>query len=697
MPILTVTALANYIPLFGESVSEKTAIGNIFRFQYSQRREQLFDSSYSLMLEIKSTHTSSYELLSYDNIGSIFEFKYRDSIHNILGIAYADYSLINSISQFSYSNTLDVSIFRSFNYNDTAQIKSIYTTLYGNSLLLKNLYVISYEDTTINRALTSIGYEDGLLIHQHIILSYEDTTQIKGNIKFNYDNTSLLSKQMDLYYSDTTSNKNKIFYELSYDDTIFLSVIQQIGYADTTIFNTLNELSYADTTIIHSLTNQNYTDSSEFKAILNIGYSDRLPITTLLTFDYEGIDLAPIFCFNYGLLDMCSSLFTVGYRHEAENIHAFFDLFYSITDEDVYVVTGSSWIELNSRIININEISITADEGSAYYQCSVTIAKEKDFHYFKFDTYFILHLFNDEYHFVVDSKNLSRTIDDEGNLTTQMTIEGLSPIVRYTTPRATTITKIWDEPTKLSTFIEELIGHVDYQAVDDYVPAYRLAAENAAPLELARSTMESIGSLIESLPNGNIKIRPLWPIKISLLNNQTADYTLNDDYLFSMSESPENNDWRNQFRILDVETTVQDTLEFVADEEDDLAGTLYAYPSPWRDGLTLRHTRGTPIYLSTLTEELVEMTVNEDSEVEPEIIEFQEGQASTRYPMETILSFTWLAVNLGAVSFVAHTKQLTSSAGDGYSLAEIRYTTRRLKARTSSSEYTSAQYLLEEI
>jgi hypothetical protein len=91
------------------------------------------------------------------------------------------------------------------------------------------------------------------------------------------------------------------------------------------------------------------------------------------------------------------------------------------------------------------------------------------------------------------------------------------------------------------------------------------------------------------------------------------------------------------------------------------------------------------------------MTINSDGEIEPELIEFQEGEASTKYPIETILSITWLAVNLGAVAFAPHTKTLKSSSGDGYSLAEIRYTTRRLKARTSSSEYTSAQYLLEEL
>lgn len=353
-------------------------------------------------------------------------------------------------------------------------------------------------------------------------------------------------------------------------------------------------------------------------------------------------------------------------------------------------------VGLNS-MNNFAEISITADEGSSYYQCSIVLINENDYRQFVIDSAFTIHLFNDSYQFLVDNKSLSRSVDDTGTITTQIRIEGLSPIVRYAAPRSLTITKTWDAPTRLSDFVEELIGPVDYQVVDDFLPAYRLSAENAIPLELAKTTMESIGAVIESLPDGSVRVRQLWPVNIHELHNTVADHTLNDDQLFSMNENPDNNDLRNRFRLIDVDTTVQDTLEFVVDEDNDLAGTLYAYPSPWRDNLALRHTRGTPIYLGPLTEEVIEMTVDEDGAIEVELLEFQEGEASTRYPVETMLTFTWLAADLGAIAFVPHTKTLQSSAGDGYSLAEVRYTSRRLKARTSSSEYTSAQYLLEEI
>ena len=630
----------------------QTIIRSIFQCSYQQRKERLFSITYSLNTELSSIHESSYDLLTYDYIKTVFETKYRDSIQAIHQAIYSDYTTSQSIFTTDYVDAGSISLTYSFDYTDGNEVKSIFVSSYSNTPVIQSLFFADYNDTTFNNKIIELGY------------------------------------------GDTTNNKALI--EVGYADAPLVAALMESSYSDFTSFHQVFSSDYSDFTSFHQVFSSDYSDFTSFKTINELSYSDKESIQSLIEFGYTAVDLAPTFAFTYGLLDSCESIFTTGYQSEAENLRSIYLTSYALNDEDIHILTGSCWIELDSKIIDVNEVSINADEGSSYYQCSATIINEVDYRKFVVDTEFTVHLFSDEYKFLVDSKNLSRSIDDEGHLSLQMTIEGLSPVVRYAAPRSLSITKTWDQQTLLSAFIEELIGPVDYQVVDDYIPAYRLSADNAIPLDLAKATMESIGALIESLPDGSIKVRKLWPTSIIQLNTLIADYYLNDENLFSMSEAPENNDWRNQFRIIDVDSSVQDTLEFVADEENNLAGTLYAYPSPWRDGLTLRHTRGTPIYLGALSEELVEMTVDSEGVIEAELIEFQEGEASTRYPIESILSWTWLAADLGAVAFVPHTKALKSSAGDGYSLAQIRYTSRRLKVRTSSSEYTSAQYLLEE-
>ena len=722
----------------------------VFQCSYQQRKEKLFTTLYSLHTELSSIHESSYSLLTYDPLHSLFETHFRDSVQAIHQQNYQDYAPHQLIFSLQYNDTDNLYALHSFSYEDASVLYSLYEDEYADTFSLSTLTSIDYSDTENLNAIFSIEYQDRSTLSVISSFDYEDAPSLSVIYSFEYEDAPSLSVIFTSSYQDATTiqqlqsityqdfallsslfstgyldapairahleliygectTKSVFFscdyqsqpvfqqhHSFGYGDCALISQVHSLGYADRPLITQTHSSIYADRPIASSVYESIYTDYSTFRSLFSVNYSDRLLAKATHTCSYEGVDLAPVFQVHYTLLESCEALFTTGYRSEAENLRSIYLTSYALNDEDVTILTGSCWIELDGQTIAVSEVSINADEGSSFYQCSATILHEVDYRKFVVDSEFTVHLFGDTYSFLVDSKNLSRTIDDDGHLSAQMTIEGLSPIVRSAAPRAITITKTWETPILLSAFITELIGPVDYQVADDYIPAYRLSAENAIPLDLARATMESIGALIESLPDGSVKVRKLWPVSMAALNTSTPDHTLNDDRLFAMSEAPENNDWRNRFRIIDVDSSVQDTLEFVLDEGSTLSGTMYAYPSPWRDGLTLRHTRGAPIYLGPLSEELVEMTINSEDEVEPELIEFQEGEASTRYPIESILSLTWLAVDLGAVAFTPHTKTLKSSSGDGYSLAQIRYTTRRLKARTSSSEYTSAQYLLEE-
>lgn len=349
-------------------------------------------------------------------------------------------------------------------------------------------------------------------------------------------------------------------------------------------------------------------------------------------------------------------------------------------------------------------VSITADEDSMVYQCEVTMKDAQDYIRFPRDTPFIIHLFNIDYHFIIDSRNLDRGMDDAGNYSETCSFTGLSPLIQSASPRATPITKTWDTAQYASQIVEELIGPVTWNLIDWLIPAYRLAAENAAPLDIAQQIVEAAGGLIESQPDGSVVCRHRWPVSVTAMNSASVDHTLYETVIFSSSESPTNDEVMNRVRILDQDAGYQDRLEYVpnklGENDDPFNGVLYAFLSPWRDGLRIVTTRPSVIRLGTLSEG-TRVIADTNPDFPAEVLTFTDREASTQYPVMQLTDFEWLDENLGSltVSPYATTLQAGNGTYGGYSLAKVSYITRYLKIPVSCTEHTEAieaQFLLLE-
>lgn len=350
--------------------------------------------------------------------------------------------------------------------------------------------------------------------------------------------------------------------------------------------------------------------------------------------------------------------------------------------------------------------SITSDEESSYFQCEVTMKDAQDYVKFPRDTPFQIHLLGIDYHFIVDSRNLNRGIDDEGNYSETCSFTGLSPLVQFASPRATRITKTWTVATMASVIVTEVIGTVTWNLIDWSIPAYRLAAENAAPLDIAQQIVQAVGGLIESQPDGSVVCRHRWPVSPVHFASAAVDHTLDERMIFSATESPTQDELIDKVRLLDQDAGYQDRLEYIPnklseDEDDPFHGILYAFPSPWREGLRIVTTRPSVIHLGALSEGTRSIEdANEDYPAE--IITFAEGESSTQYPIMGLTSFTWLDEHLGGVTLTGYATTLSSTQGGsygGYSLAKISYITRYLSIPVTCLEQTEeieAQFLLLE-
>ena len=363
---------------------------------------------------------------------------------------------------------------------------------------------------------------------------------------------------------------------------------------------------------------------------------------------------------------------------------------WTVLDLTPVITTPVPTLSVAGGRVPIQAAKITASEGSPYWQCEVTLLRDADYRRLPRDTAFTLNWFGVDFAFMVDSRELSRSIDDDGNLTVQAAISGLSPACRLAGPRATAITQTWTDPAMARDLVEAIFGEaVQWDMVDWMIPAGRLSASGAYPLDIAQRIVEAAGGLLESLPGGGLRARKRWPVAVADLRpGMAADHALTGREVFTLTERPSLDERMNRVRIVDVESNYQDTLEWVPDADDALRGELRAYPSPWRAGLSIRHTRGSPpVYLDG--------ALTDASAVHTEVVEFKDGVATVRYPLLAVQSFTWLAESLGGVSHAAGAKQLTADAA-GYGLAEVTYITRYLRAPAHASEAAQAQFLLED-
>src|SRR5574343_85877 len=358
---------------------------------------------------------------------------------------------------------------------------------------------------------------------------------------------------------------------------------------------------------------------------------------------------------------------------------------YHVVDTSATTEIGTiTFSDSNSNTYDFLALTITADEDSPYWQCEVSLKDAQNYILFQRDTPFIISLLGTDFYFIVDSRTLQRTIDDAGNYQEVCTISGLSPLVRYASPRATKITKTLETPTLASTIVTELIGSVTWNLVDWMIPAYRLAADHAAQLDVARQVVESVGGLIESQPSGSVICRHRWPTSIAELGTAAVDHTFDERFIFSASEEPTQDELIDKVRIYDTEAGFQDRPEYVPNKigtaNDPRHGVLYAFPSPWREGLRMVTTRPSTIYVGGTMMEGTRAIVAGSETYPPERLTFTERAASTQYPIMSLTTMDWLDEDLGAALFTPYATTLEAGAGSysGYSLAEVQYVTRYL-------------------
>ena len=362
--------------------------------------------------------------------------------------------------------------------------------------------------------------------------------------------------------------------------------------------------------------------------------------------------------------------------------------FYAMIDGTATTITPTATLTVNGTSIDIQEAVIELAEGDLAWNASIILTDIAHYQLVNRGDTAVLDLLGELYDLVIQSKSLSRNAP----AAISMRVNALSPSIKHRLPQCTLVDYLNTTAILAKDAVEDILGEsVDWQLTNWSIPAYRISAEDAEPIELARTIVEAVGGVIEPKKDGSLLVRHSFPVNIPDYATATPDqvYTDVEDNL-SVSEEFELRDDYNKFHILEGRAGFTDALEWEPNEDLSTGGVLRAYPTPWRTNIQIIHTDGVMV-------NLVPLGIR--TRQETEIVEFTEGEGSLRHPAISLDTIDWKSDVLPSVSLELHSTIIKAgkSVNQGYGLAEITYTVESIDYESQVPLGNIVQYLLEDL
>jgi len=299
------------------------------------------------------------------------------------------------------------------------------------------------------------------------------------------------------------------------------------------------------------------------------------------------------------------------------------------------------------------------------------------------------------YNLIVVSRKRSRP----GGPATTFIINFESPAITLTAPWSRPLLQEFAQATAES-IINDLLGSlgpVDYLAETFPVLADTLYANDEDARTIIRKLTQSVGAVMQSNPDGSIRIEPEYPVSVPAWEAATPDYYLTDEKNFvSQDETPVRNSGQNKYLV----GNQLSSDERIWTEQNEISANLVevlGFQVPWasREVVELTHSGGsavqTPEYMGVVEE--TSPPLDEPAEQ----VEFVAGFSSAKRPIYGDLQITWMREQLGSIAYAEDGKleaELKTGTTDGYSLAEIRYTTKYHKWLVRDNVAEDVQFIL---
>ncbi len=268
----------------------------------------------------------------------------------------------------------------------------------------------------------------------------------------------------------------------------------------------------------------------------------------------------------------------------------------------------------------------------------------------------------------------NRTLSHFGGDRPRMEIAGISPSAMLASPRATPFEKTWNNAVQAREACEEAVGMaIDWQLLDWLIPAGRLSVYNAAPLEVVRTIAKAAGGVVETKPDGTLRVRHLFPVPVPEWQDAIPDHVLTDvaDNL-SITES-------HRFRKRINRVSIRDYLP--------TTGHLSAELDDRAEGLNLGRTSFTPgstaHFLVNAGQGVTVTGVNASGgslfpgarqlfQMTEDLVFSGSNQARLSKPARSLDAWIWMGRNLGGLTLESDSQTITASNA-GLAMVRIKY------------------------
>lgn len=355
--------------------------------------------------------------------------------------------------------------------------------------------------------------------------------------------------------------------------------------------------------------------------------------------------------------------------------------------EDGSLLRYAVSVSVDGVAIGISHLNIEADRAQDVLSCEIHPETEGDWLRCRFGAALVVTITSDAgtetFRFVVTAPRISEQHGEP-----RWVVEAMSPAALLGDP--------WGVPVsgELSGLASQIAADLvagsgvalTWATVDWAIPAACWIAADERPLALLKTLAAAVGAVVQSQPDGSLRIEPDYPVPLPRWASTAPGLGLTETLdVFSVSSDPDYRPGYNRYLVGDQGTAA--AAEGLRLEEETISATVKlcrGYQVPWIGAFTLAHTGGDWVQVEALGIE---------TRQETEVVEFVAGSGRTRYPIYSRDAIAWLQTNLGTVT-VAEDGTL-SSAIAGQSLLRITYTTRCRKWRVRDARNEQLQLVAE--
>jgi hypothetical protein len=503
---------------------------------------------------------------------------------------------------------------------------------------------------------------------------------------------------VDMLYGNLTGTTR------SYVDMLYAILFNRIGYVEQIYSMRLGAviaMPYGDVAVLVSILNQYYWDCPEISKAIEQKYGDMRYIVEHVDMSYN--IMAGILSYleqKYSLAgDALLQFIEQEYNLNANSLLvAKIDQIYMLQEEN-RLDSVSTGVIVEGASLSPHHINVEYSIDSYVAHGEIHLSRESEYVGINRGDDFEITISGETHVFIVSSQpKRSR----RGASATTYIVEGSSPAIKLSSPWSETLTCTFSADTAKNIF-ESLADPiiVDWQVVDYPVPADTLHANNEDKISIMRKLTQAVGAIIQSNPDGTLRVVYKYPTAVNKWDDASADYFLTDSNNFvSQDETFKHNSGFNRYQVSDT-ATPEDRIWPEMDDD----GNIRAFEVPWANTpLVLDHTGSSgvidPEYMGVI--EVVYPFEDED----PEVVEFVAGYASSSKPMYDkylngdgyTIERTWLTEPLGAITYLEDGQmeaEVKDGSSEGYSLAAIRYLTRYHLWKIDNGTEEKVQYILK--